>query len=155
MRYDEDGAVEFVVDADTKEGAAIGEKYESYDKIEEALKGKESLDDEVTKDQWGSFYSGFAPIMDGENVVGIVGVDCTIEMIQTKINGMLTKLIIVELVCIILSIFISLTIGKWIGKNVSRINQRMTELASSEGNLTQAIEVNSADEIGQVAGSFN
>lgn len=155
MRYDEDGAVEFVVDADTKEGAAIGEKYESYDKIEEALKGKEALDDEVTKDEWGSFYSGFAPIMDGENVVGIVGVDCTIEMIQAKINGMLIKLIIVELVCIILSIFISLMIGKWIGQNVSRINQRMTELASSEGNLTQAIEVNSKDEIGQVAGSFN
>ena len=98
-----DGVVQFVVDADTEEGAAIGEEYETYDKIDIALAGETSMDDEVTTDEWGSYYSAFAPIFDSEgNVVAIVGVDCSVDSIDAKINDMTKTLVIIVIICIIL-----------------------------------------------------
>ncbi|MDD6072241.1 MAG: methyl-accepting chemotaxis protein [Clostridiales bacterium] len=155
MRHREDGTVEFVVDADTEEAAPIGEEYESYDKIEEALAGNAVLDDEITSDRWGSYYSGFAPIYVGDNVVGIVGVDCTVDNINAQINTVLRKLILAEIICIMISVVISFVIGRLIAENVGKINKKMDELANSDGDLTQEIIVSSEDEIGEVAGNFN
>ena len=56
------GRLEFIVDADTEEGAAIGEEYEIYDEIAEAFKGNVTVDSEMTSDEWGDFYSAFAPV---------------------------------------------------------------------------------------------
>lgn len=155
MRYREDGTVEFVVDADTEDGALIGEEYESYDKIEEALAGNAVFDDEVTSDRWGSYYSGFAPIYVGDNVVGIVGVDCTVDNINAQINTMLRNLILGEIICIMICVVISFIIGRLMAENVGKINKKMDELANSDGDLTQEIIVSSKDEIGEVAGNFN
>ena len=49
-----------------------------YCSLVDAFEGKVALDDEVTADEWGSFYSAFAPIYSGNEVVGIVGVDCIV-----------------------------------------------------------------------------
>lgn len=46
------GRLEFIVDADTEEGAAIGEEYEIYDEIAEAFKGNVTVDSEMTSDEW-------------------------------------------------------------------------------------------------------
>ena len=42
--------LEFIVDADTEEGAAIGEEYEIYDEIAEAFDGNATVDSEMTSD---------------------------------------------------------------------------------------------------------
>lgn len=47
--------LEFIVDADTEEGAAIGEEYEIYDEIAEAFDGNATVDSEMTSDEWGDF----------------------------------------------------------------------------------------------------
>lgn len=155
MRSREDGTVEFVVDADTEEGALIGEEYESYDTIDAALSGTAAVDDEVSSDQWGSYYSGFAPIYDGNKIVGIVGVDCSVDSIEEKTDAILKKLFFVELICIIVSIFISVSVGRVMAGNVIRINEKMVELANRDGDLTQQLIITSSDEIGQMADSFN
>lgn len=151
-----DGNVYFWVDADTEEGAAIGEEYETYDKIDLAFDGEVSMDDEVTTDEWGSFYSAFAPIMnDAGEVVAIVGVDCTVDSIDEKVSDMTKTLVIVEIICIIVALVISMLTGRLMAKNVLTINQKMEELAGSEGDLTQEIQIRSGDEIESVANSFN
>lgn len=147
--------VQFVVDADVEEGGAIGEAYETYDKIEEAFQGKVTLDDEVTTDEWGSFYSAFAPIYSGNEVVGIVGVDCPVSDIHAQTNAMLKSLLAAEAACIVLCVVLSLIVGRFMSKNVRVINEKMNELASREGDLTRELTIGSRDEIGQVARSFN
>lgn len=151
-----DGVVEFLVDADTEEGAAIGEEYETYDKIDMAFAGEASMDDEVTTDEWGSFYSAFAPITnEAGEVVAIVGVDCTVDSIDEKVGDMTKTLIIVLVICVIVAFVISMLTGQLMAKNVLAINRKMDELAGSEGDLTQEIEIHSGDEIENVANSFN
>lgn len=149
-------SLQFVVDADMEEGAAIGEEYEIYDKIDEAFTGKATLDDEVTTDEWGSFYSAFAPITDDAgSVVAIVGVDCSIESINEKVMEMAKMLLIFELICFVLAFVISMFTGQLMTKNVLKINHKMEELAGSAGDLSQEIEIRSGDEIENVANSFN
>ncbi len=151
-----DGVVQFVVDADTEEGAAIGEEYETYDKIDIALGGETSMDDEVTTDEWGSYYSAFAPIFDSEgNVVAIVGVDCSVDSIDAKISDMTKTLVIIEIICIIVAFVISMLMGRLMARNVLTINRKMEELAGTDGDLTQEIKIHSGDEIENVASSFN
>ena len=151
-----DGVVQFVVDADTEEGAAIGEEYETYDKIDIALGGESSMDDEVTTDEWGSYYSAFAPIFDSEgNVVAIVGVDCSVDSIDAKIDDMTKTLVIIVIVCIIAAFVISMLMGRLMARNVLTINRKMEELAGTDGDLTQEIQIRSGDEIENVASSFN
>ncbi len=155
MRLDGD-VVEFVVDADTEEGAVIGEEYEIYDKIEEAFAGNVSMDDEVTTDEWGSFYSAFAPIYDAAgNVVAIVGVDCTVDSINEKVEEMVKLLLVFEVICVVIAFVISGFTGRIMARNVSKINRKMEELAGSEGDLTKEIDIRSGDEIESVAVSFN
>lgn len=151
-----DGVVQFVVDADTEEGAAIGEEYETYDKIDIALGGESSMDDEVTTDEWGSYYSAFAPIFDSEgNVVAIVGVDCSVDSIDAKIDDMTKTLVIIVIICIIVAFVISMLMGRLMARNVLTINRKMEELAGADGDLTQEIQIRSGDEIENVASSFN
>lgn len=151
-----DDTVQFVVDADTEEGAAIGEEYETYDKIDMALDGEASMDDEVTTDEWGSFYSAFAPIVDADgNVVAIVGVDCSVDSINNKVADMTKTLIIVELICVAIAFVISMIMGRVMARNVMTINRKMEELAGNDGDLTTEIQMKSGDEIGNVADSFN
>lgn len=152
----EGGSVQFVVDADTEEGAAIGEEYESYDKIEEAFAGKVTLDDEVTTDEWGSFYSAFAPIIDESGAVtAIVGVDCSVDSINEKVSEMVRTLLVVEAICTAAAFIISMVTGRLMARNVLAISRKMEELAGSDGDLTQKIRIRSGDEIESMADSFN
>lgn len=151
-----DGEVQFVVDADTEDGAAIGEAYGTYDKIDEALAGEVTADDEVTSDEWGSFYSGFAPIHDSTGeVAGIVGVDCSVSTIKTQMSSMGRALLLIELLSVAISILLAILLSRLLSKNISQINLKIQELASQNGNLTKKLTVWSKDEVGEIAGSLN
>jgi methyl-accepting chemotaxis protein len=151
-----DGQIEFVVDGDTEAGCDIGEPYESYEEIEQALQGEVTVDAEVTTDEWGSVYSGYAPIYDSNGqIAGIVGVDCSVNSIDERIGSVRTTLLWIEGACLVAAFFVSMFVGKLMSRNVSVIHKKMVELASNDGDLTQEIVVNSGDEIESVAVSFN
>jgi methyl-accepting chemotaxis protein len=151
-----DGKVQFVVDADTVDAAAIGDPYESYDVIEQAFLGNVTVDDEVTSDEWGSCYSGFAPVYNSEGtVVGVVGVDCSVDTIDDQGAAMLRTVLIVEGISLLISFVLAFAISSLLAKNVTVIDRKVQELAESEGDLTKGISVKAKDEIGSIANSMN
>lgn len=151
MRMD-DNKLEFVVDADTKDGAAIGEEYEIYDEIADAFKGNVTVDREMTSDEWGDFYSAFAPIYNSsKQIVGIVGVDCSASAIRTQQNTFIRQFILIGFAGLIVAIVLSLIISRVLSRSVSTIAGKMSELAMKEGDLTQKIHVKSKDEVGDIA----
>lgn len=156
MRKREDGTVEFVVDADEEEPADIGEEYETYEEIEEAFKGQVSIDSEFTEDEWGKVYTGYAPVKDSSGkTVAIVGVDCSVDSINEKVKAMRNTLLIIELLCMLVAFFGALIAGRIMAKHVIAIDEKMDELAGSEGDLTKQIDIRSGDELENVANSFN
>lgn len=153
---EEDGVVSFVVDADTEDGASIGEEYESYEEIDKAFEGNVTVDSEMSSDEWGNFYSAFAPIYDDSgNVCGIVGVDCEVSSINLKIKKIINMLLISQLGALIIALVISIFVGKIMSRNVEKINSKVDELANSEGDLTKEIQLNSGDELENVASNVN
>ena len=155
MRMD-DNKLEFVVDADTKDGAAIGEEYEIYDEIADAFKGNVTVDREMTSDEWGDFYSAFAPVYNSsKQIVGMVGVDCSASAIRTQQNTFIRQFILIGFAGLIVAIVLSLIISRVLSRSVSTIAGKMSELAMKEGDLTQKIHVKSKDEVGDIAKSLN
>lgn len=155
MRMNQD-RLEFIVDADTEDGAAIGEEYEIYDEIAEAFKGNVTVDRRMTSDEWGDFYSAFAPIYNSAGqIVGIVGVDCSATAIKVQENSFIRQFLVIELVGLAVAIILSMIISGVLSKSVSTIAGKMSELAMKEGDLTQKISVGSKDEVGDIANSLN
>jgi methyl-accepting chemotaxis protein len=151
-----DDELQFVVDADTEDAAAIGETYESYDIIDQAFRGNVMVDDQVTSDEWGQFYSGFAPIYNSAGeVVGVVGVDCSVDSINEDEQDMLRTVVIIECISILVSLVLALLISGLLSKNVRAIDRKVEELATAEGDLTKEISVHSKDEVGSIAGNMN
>lgn len=155
MKMDEDTLV-FVVDADEEDPADIGEEYESYEEIELAFEGNVTADSEVTSDEWGSYYSAFAPIYgaDGE-VVAILGVDCSVDVIDAKVDDLKKKLITTEIIGALIALLFAAVVGRLTASSVKKIDKKMDELAHSDGDLTKQIELKSGDEIENVAVNFN
>ena len=136
--------LEFIVDADTEEGAAIGEEYEIYDEIAEAFDGNATVDSEMTSDEWGDFYSAFAPVYNSSGeIAGIVGVDCSATDIRLQENIFIKEFVIIELAGLVIAAALSLIISGVLSRNVSVIAEKMSELAKKEGDLTQKINVRS------------
>ncbi len=151
-----DGVLEFVVDADQEDGAAIGEEYETYDVIDKALEGNAVVDEEVTTDEWGSVYSGFAPIYDSKgNIAGIVGVDCSVDTINARVADMGRTILIIGITAFVIAILAAFAVGRFMTRNIMLIQGKMDEMAKSGGDLTRSIDLKSGDELENVAGSFN
>ena len=152
MRRNDDGTVVFVLDADEEDPAAIDEEYETYDVIDRALAGEVSVDDEVTTDEWGSTFSAFAPIFDESGaVVGIVGVDCSIDNLNNEVADLIKTLIIIGCIGLVITVALAILLGTVMSRNVQKVNVKMNELASNEGDLTQSVDVRSGDEVENVA----
>lgn len=148
--------LQFVVDADLEAPAAIGESYEGYDVIDAAFSGKASVDAEVTSDEWGRCYSGFAPIYNSANeIVGVVGVDCSVAAIDAENAATVRTVVLIEVISLLVSFVIAMTISTLLAKNVRAIDRKVEELAASEGDLTREIPVHAKDEVGSIANSMN
>ena len=105
--------VQFLVDGDKEDPCAIGEPYDAYPKIHYAFDGQITLDNEITRDQWGEYYSAFAPIRNSEGrVVAIAGVDCTVQNINAKLRSMTSVFILFEGICILICTSLSVVAAK-------------------------------------------
>jgi methyl-accepting chemotaxis protein len=155
MRKD-NGELQFVVDADPDDPAAVGEAYESYDTIDEAFDGNITVDNEFVDDKWGRCYSAFAPIYNSQDrVVGIVGVDCSIGSIDKKSASMIRTVVGIQCVALILSFILAFLFSRYLARNIRIIDKKVKELADAEGDLTQEIAINAKDEVGSIAHSMN
>jgi methyl-accepting chemotaxis protein len=112
--------------------------------------------EDVTADEWGRFYSSFAPIYNSNGeVVGVVGVDCSVDAIDQKSSTMLHKVVVIEAISLVVSLILAFLLSSLLAKNVKKIDRKVEELAAAEGDLTKQISVNSKDEIGSIANSMN
>jgi methyl-accepting chemotaxis protein len=156
MRIADNDQLQFVVDGDTEDTAAIGTPYESYSTIEDAFAGNATVDEEVTADEWGRYYSGFAPIYDSNgNLVGVVGVDFSVESIEEGSASLIRTIVIIEIISLILTLILAMFISNLLTRDIKAIDAKVKELASAEGDLTQQINISAKDEVGSIADSMN
>lgn len=157
LRKNEDGKLEFVLSSDVAEGEElIGLEYDTNEKIEQAFAGNVTADDTFTRDEWGVYLCGYAPIYDAQNnIVGISGVDLDAGMIKTKLTLLALKIVGICFVCMIGSIFLNLFVIRKLKTSFDLMSEKVKNLANSDGDLTNELEVSTNDELGELATNIN
>lgn len=146
---------QFVVDADKEDPAANGEKYEMLPEMKKAFEGKATVDSEVSSDQWGSYISGYAPVFDGEKVVGIVGVDISYTMVLNELNQLKLQIALISIVILAIMIGGIIYIIRKFREGVNVLNDKIIELSEGDGDLNREIELPSGDEFEEISHSIN
>jgi methyl-accepting chemotaxis protein len=85
---------------------------------------------------------------------GIIAV-AELDAIGAPAVELRNTVLVIAFISVVISGLLALFIAKLLVKPLENINIKMRELASGQGDLTQRLEIQSGDEIGSVASSFN
>lgn len=155
--YLEDGKCYYGVDTDESEGQSmVGDELdEDYELLLSVLDGEviSTKDIELVNGEY--LLSVYAPIYDGENVVGILGCDYDAQKTMEGIKSTAQSVIIISLICMVAAIIIMNVIIQAIMSNLLVINRKIYDLVNNEGDLTQTLNVSSGDEMELIAGNIN
>lgn len=146
---------QFVVDTDPDEPGEYAEDYEAQDAMFEAVDGKLSVTKEPFTDEWGTFYSGYAPIYNQGKVLGIVAVDYQASSIQTSLNKLIFKILIAVSIGIAFAVLAAFAVALGIRRNFVKVNNKIIEVVSAGGDLTKVLDINSGDELEVIGGNLN
>lgn len=156
MSYLDEDHFQFVVDGDLQNPAALGQAYETEKEMLQAWNGQSCSTEEVSEDEWGAVYSGYAPIYNSAGeVVGIVGVDYEVSTIRNSVRNLVTVTIAVSLVVLIVVVLLAFLMARKMGKNFRQVNEAVAEVASDNGDLTQTLAIHSGDELEIMGNSLN
>lgn len=145
----------FVVDTDDEDPAQYGDAYEMVEDMKPVLDGEVCCDAEPTQDDWGTYFSAYAPIFEDNTVVGFVGCDISIDTIRAQLKQLRFMILAIALICGIVCICISGVISASIGRNLRALYVKVQKLNSGDGDLTQQLDITSGDELEAIAGEFN
>ncbi len=156
MKGLDDGSIVFLIDTDEEAPADIYEEYESLDEIWVALGGEDSAADEFTVDEWGTYFSSYSPVYNSEGqVAGVVGVDIGAEWIDEQLSVIRNTMIIIGVIVIIFGTICAIVISRSIRKNLNKLNEKVMDLNSGNGDLTKEVEMTSGDELELIANNMN
>ena len=102
---------------------------------------------------YGNMVTGYAPIKNGNKVVGVVGVDISLNDVMQEVYMFALRLfLIVVIFCILFGIVSVRLVNNYLGKPIVELTKAADLLA--EGNVNINISIQRDDEIGQLAASF-
>jgi HAMP domain-containing protein len=119
-----------------------------------ALSGKFGSSESYQEDKWGTWYSGFVPILDSNNkVIAVLGIDIDASNDIKLIREFKNFTYLVVLLAILLSLVVSIFISKKLSKPLSILIKATENIRNREYVLIDSIV--SKDEFGKLASSFN
>lgn len=146
---------QFVVDTDPDDPGEYAEDYQAQDAMFEAMQGKASVTKEAFTDEWGTFYSGYAPIMHNGKTLGIVAIDYEASSIQTSLNHLIRNILLSVAVGILFAIIAAVIVSLRMRRNFRKVNDKILEVASDDGDLTKVLDITSGDELELIGNSLN
>lgn len=104
---------------------------------------------------YGSMVSGFAPVTNSAGqVVGVVGVDFSVNDLLAAANSFgLSTIIIVVVTCVVMGAISIYMLRRQVGRPIGKLTAASRLFA--EGDMSAYIDIDSNDEIGELADSFH
>lgn len=146
---------QFVVDTDPDDPGEYAEDYEAQDAMFEAMEGKESVTKEAFTDEWGTFYSGYAPIIYDGKTLGIVAIDYEASSIQESLNHLIRNILLSMVIGIFFAVAVAGLVAARMKGNFKRVNDKIKDVASDDGDLTKVLDITSGDELEVIGNSLN
>ena len=146
---------QFVVDTDPDDPGEYAEDYEAQDAMFEAMEGEASVTQEAFTDEWGTCYSGYAPIKYNGKTLGIVAVDYEASSIRTSLNHLIRNIAFSVAIGILFAVVAAAVVSVRMRRNFRKVNDKIIEVASDDGDLTKVLDINSGDELEVIGNSLN
>lgn len=129
---------------------------EYYSEVELALHGKAYATSTIDVSEYGKLITAWIPVVNEEGkTVAALGIDYDVEYIYQEISSMLEKIAVLTAVIIFSSLIIIYLIIRRMSRQLKRVDNKLEELVSSNGNLTKKIEIIGNDEISDIGQKIN
>ncbi len=148
----------YLLSTDTDDPAAVGTPFEdyTYEELAPAFNGETFSLDSINVTEAGSFLTVYMPIYDLRGtIVAILGSDIDASGIAADLAQMQASINRITLLGMAFSAFEVWFLFYFITKQVKKISNKLYELASSEGDLTQTINIRSGDELELISDNVN
>lgn len=156
LRQIGDREFEFVVDSDPEEPADIGDICETTDALCQSVEEQRTTaDEQAFTDEWGSHISAYSPIVNGNQVVGVVGVDLSSNWMDEQMQLLRNLVIFTCIGTYVVSILVLWGLMSKFNKGIKKLNDKVKELAGGSGDLTKEIDVYAKNELGEIAENMN
>lgn len=146
---------QFVVDTDPEDPGEYAEDYAAETEMFEAMKGNASVTQNPVTDEWGTFYSGYAPILVDGRPTGIVAVDYQASSIRTSLGSLVCNILIAVGIAVAFAVAAAFAVSLKIKRNFRKVNDKILEVASDDGDLTKVLDIHSGDELEVIGNSLN
>lgn len=146
---------QFVVDTDPEDPGEYAEDYEAQEAMFQAMQGSASVTADPFTDEWGTFYSGYAPITQDGKVLGIVAVDYEASSIQTSLDSLIRNILFAVGAAILFAGAAASLVAFRMRRNFIKVNDKILEVASDDGDLTKVLNIKSGDELEVIGNSLN
>ncbi len=150
MRKD-NGKPVFVLDSDTDDPAMPGEVYR--EEVPALMEGfvRPSVDRKITRDRWGSFLSGYAPLEAGKGNY-LVGIDMYADEVEAKLK----QIRLAGMLSFALSVILAMIFSRFLSLNFTRrivaVTDRLATIAPDQS--VDHID-NQGDELTQLSDAFD
>ncbi len=112
------------------------------------------IENELYRDQWGTWLSGYAPFFDGKGQrAGVLGVDISAETVSQYQKHILLKSLIIFLMTLPLVVTAAFLLGRWIGNPMVMMQKGAEAIAS--GHLDHRLHIPTGQELSILAKSMN
>jgi methyl-accepting chemotaxis protein len=141
------------------DGVSIGTAVEAEftDGMQAALSSNGYVSSTIRRNESGvNYITAYAPITnnDGETV-GILGIDYVVDELVSSLRAIVETIGLIGLILSIVGAIISVILANGIANGLSKVDKKINDLVSNNGDLTQKIEVKGNDEVSDIADSIN
>jgi diguanylate cyclase (GGDEF)-like protein len=149
----EDSRTFFVLDTDDSPGQALPGKEFTAD-APLLLAGFDAIaaDDRITRDEWGHFLSGYAPLRSGEGRY-LIGIDMRADEVHRKFQAIRVAGALSLLLSVVLAYLFSRFLAARITRPIMAFVSRAREIAV--GQFDGTVKVRTGDELDDLARGFN
>lgn len=137
----------------TGEDNDFDQDYAFSDEMKQALSEDKMVKSDIYHDSYGTHKSVFLPIKDsGGELTGILGIDLDASIVPATTKKLTIYITVASAIVLIGGLLFSFMMGRRIAKPARSLMESANRIA--DGDLTGMVEVQSKDEIGQLAASF-
>lgn len=161
IRTDDENIFKFIVDAVHKDEieedppAPIGYEYDVSDlpEMKNAF-NKADADRNINTDRWGTWLSGYAPILNEEGEpVAIIGIDISVEEILKQNKSIKNQLLLILFIAVVIILLSAFFITKYFTEIIVKFVDSTKMI--SQGDYDCKMELKTGDEFEILSNSFN
>lgn len=140
-------------------GYAIGNPVEDAytSEMSAALKSEGTVTSVVKQSPNGHYFiTAYAPVKNKDgNTVGLLGLDYIVDDLMASLSKIVRTIVIIGVVLAAVSALVAIVLSNGILYGLGKVHDKVRDLVSNDGDLTQHIEVKGNDEVSDIAMSIN